>query len=192
MYTFPVMTGAPLSQTLPGMREPGNTGTTTSWFSPGFSRSRAPPRAGGAGVGDSALPRCRHFSFYRGEFLEPSLVPPSVEWRLQPCPDDIPGHLTPHDALAEGQDVCVVVSARQPGRGDVVAQRAADPRDFVGHHGLPIAGPAEDDTLLALAPAHGLGRRGDKIRVIHRVAGVRTEIPHFVTEFAEEQLDVFL
>src|SRR5438445_5436419 len=56
---------------------------------------------------------------------DPPRVPPALERRLQPHAQRLLRHRLPDDALAEANDVGVVVLPRQPGRRRLLHQRRA-------------------------------------------------------------------
>src|SRR4051794_5225801 len=93
---------------------------------------------------------CRSFLFFDlCELFEPGGVAASLEFRLEPELEDLVGDARRgDDPPAHGQDVGVVVDAREPGGEQVVAQRGACPPHLVGGQLLALSAAAEHDTLV--------------------------------------------
>src|SRR3990170_381637 len=126
-------------------------------------------------------------SFEVHHLVDPSLMAPAFKGGLEEDAHDVLGDLGPGDALPQGDRIGVVMRAGQPGRGRVVTQRAANTKHLVRHHGLAIPRAAQHDGPVGLAARHGLGRRDDEVRVVHGALGVRAEVPHFVSQLADEK-----
>ena len=90
------------------------------------------------------------------------------------------------NALADRDDVGVVVLTGKARGGRVPAEGATDASHLVRHHLLPIARAAEDNTAVRFTPGDRLGGRPDVVRVVHRSLGVRTEILDLVTQLFEQ------
>lgn len=81
-----------------------------------------------------------------------------------------------HGALAEGEDVAVVVGA-VPDRNLLrPAQAAADALDLVGGDGLAVAGAAQDDAALVVAAGDGFRGRADEVGVVAGLGGPGPEV----------------
>ena len=94
---------------------------------------------------------------------------------------DLEGGGEIHHALAEREDVGVVVEAGEAGGFEVPAEAAADAAHAIGGDGFAIAGTAEDDAALEPARSDGFGDGADEEGVIDGRFGVGAEVFHFMT-----------
>ncbi len=94
---------------------------------------------------------------------------------------DLEGGGEIHHALAEGEDVGIVVEAGEAGGFEVPAEAAADAADAIGGDCFAIAGAAEDDAALEPACGDGFGDGADEAGVIYGGGGVGAEVLHFMT-----------
>ena len=106
--------------------------------------------------------------------------------------DDVERSLEGHHALAEGNDVGVVVLAAEAGGFEVPTEGATDSPDAIGDNGFTIAGAAENDAALAFTAGNGFGDGTDEQRIVHGGFGESPEVTDFVSEFLEELTDGFL
>src|SRR5690242_16704538 len=102
--------------------------------------------ARGAGNADRGpiplrLARC---PLYFGYLLEAALMPAAVETGREPQRDDLLSQAEADDASAEGEDVGVVVAARQPRRIQIVAEGGADAVHFVRGDLFSLTAAADD------------------------------------------------
>ena len=112
----------------------------------------------------------------------PSILRSRAMWRPpsksvdEPGADDLQGLLRGDRPLADREAVAVVVGA-VPDRGLL---RPADPAAHaphpVGDDRLAVAGPAEHDTALELAPRDRLGHRPDEVRKVAGFLGVGSQV----------------
>lgn len=86
-----------------------------------------------------------------------------------------------HHALAEGEDVGVVVEAGEACGFEIPAEAAADAAHAIGGDGFAIAGAAEDDAALEGACSDGFGYRRDEAGVVDRGLGVSAKVFDFMT-----------
>ena len=70
--------------------------------------------------------------------------------------------------------------AGETGRFLVPAEGTADPAHFIGRDRFAVAGAAEDNPTVALAPRDRFGGGPDKLRVIDRGFARGAEIPDLV------------
>src|SRR6185503_12952736 len=126
------------------------------------------------------------------ELRDAARVAPAVEGRRQPDVDDLHHQLPRHQALAERDDVGVVVAARQLGALAAPAERAAHAAHAVGGHRLAVARAAEDDAALALPRRHRLRRGADEQRIVDRFLGMRTEVDRLVPALGQQGAQLLL
>ena len=112
-------------------------------------------------------------------------MPSAVERRGEPQRENLVGEPDADDAPADREDVRVVVRARQAGGVEIVAQRGARARHFVGGHLLTLAAPADDDAAVGEALRDLLGDLGADRRIVDRGVAVRAAIVHLVAEPAQ-------
>src|SRR5262249_26604987 len=79
-------------------------------------------------------------------------------------------------ALAEGNDVRIVVRASQPGGLDIPADRSADAADAIGHDRLAVSGAAENDAAFEVATSHRFSRRPDEWGIVDGIRRCRSKI----------------
>ena len=108
----------------------------------------------------------------------------AFERRLEPHFQDFVGKSEGHDPPAHGEDVRVVVLARQPGRIEIVAKRGADARHLVGGDLLTLAASAEDDT--AVGPP--LGDRARDVEADRRVIDGRLTVGSVIVDDVSDPL----
>src|SRR5450432_228725 len=116
----------------------------------------------------------------RLELGDPLRVPPAFEICGQPDAHDAQRHFFRHHALAEGEDVGVVMLPRKPGGFFIPAEGATDTADFIGGHRLTVARAAEDNAALAFPARNRFGSRSNKFRVIDRLLTRSAEIHDLV------------
>ena len=124
--------------------------------------------------------------------INPVLMSATLERRIQPYPDHFERHLEGDHALADGDDVGVVVQPAQPRGLHVPAQGTSDALDAVGGDGFAVAGTAQHNAAFELAPGHTFRDRPDEQRIIHRFLRMRAEIRDVMAEALEQYLDIFL
>src|SRR5580698_8114321 len=120
------------------------------------------------------------------------LMAAAVERCFEPGVHNFQRGLEGHHALAEGDDIGVVVMTAEARGLDVPAQRAANTLDAVGGDGLAVAGAAEDDAALAFAARDGLRHGPDEKRIIHGRVREGAEVTDLVAEGLEVGADLFL
>src|SRR5258708_38220285 len=91
----------------------------------------------------------------------------AFEGGVEPGLDNVERGLEWHHALAEGNNVGVVVLTAKAGGFEVPAEGAADSPDAIGDDGFAVAGTAENDAALAFAAGNGFGDGAGVGRVIH-------------------------
>ena len=101
----------------------------------------------------------------------------------QPEGDDAPPH---------GEDVGVVVLARQPRGVEIVAERGADADHLIGSDLLALAGAAEHDAPVGGAGRHRAPDRRANRRIVDRDVAVRAVIVDRMSEPCECRLEVLL
>src|SRR5438270_2765799 len=89
----------------------------------------------------------------------------------KPGAHDGEGQLLGHGALADRENVAVVMRAVPDRELFVPANPAPDSALAVGHDGFAVARPAEDNAALKLAARDGLRDRSDEIGVV--AGGIR-------------------
>src|SRR5947207_3710410 len=144
------------------------------------------------GDGPSEVPRSESRPpFRRRNLIEPPSVASAFERRLEPHLQDFVGEAESDDPPPHGEDVGVVVLARQPGAIEIVAQRRADAGHLVGGDLLALAASAEDDPAVG-APFDDRARdvEADR-RVIDRRLAVGPMIVDEVPDPLERQLQMF-
>lgn len=94
---------------------------------------------------------------------------------------DLEGSGEIHHALAEREDVGVVVKAGEAGGFEIPTEAAADAAHAIGGDGFAIAGAAEDDAALKPACRHGFGHGPDEAWVIYGSFGMGAEVFYFMT-----------
>jgi hypothetical protein len=105
---------------------------------------------------------------------------------------DAQGEREREEALADGEDVGVIVLSGEARGFFVPAEGAANAAEAVGDHGFAVAGAAENDGALKFAARHGLGRGADEVGIIDALGVRRAEVGHFVPVLNEPALDGFL
>jgi hypothetical protein len=116
----------------------------------------------------------------------------AFEGGVKPGCDDVKRGLEGHHALAEGNDVGVVMLAAKAGGFKVPTESAADAPDTVGDDGFAVARTAENYTALAFTAGDSFGNRTDEQWVIDGGVGEGAEITDFVPKFSKEFPDGFL
>src|SRR5438477_4857658 len=128
----------------------------------------------------------------RLDLSDPVQMAAAGKVRSEPDPDDFQGEIDRNGALADGEQVRIVVLAR-PARGvEAPTQRAANAFDFVGHDRFAVAGAAQHDATFEFTSRDGLSHRTDEHRIIDRLGTGRAEVSKFVAEFLQENFDLFL
>src|SRR6185295_12499343 len=114
----------------------------------------------------------------RVDLLNSREVPAAFELGGEPDPDDRQRFVFGHGALANRQDVTVVVRAVPDRELWIPAHAATDATLAIRDDRLAVAGAAEDDAALKLAAGHRLCNRPDEIRIVAGRVGIRTKIAH--------------
>ena len=107
----------------------------------------------------------------------------------QPDLHDVECEVFRNHALAEGEDVAVVVFAGQASGFEIPAEGAADAFDFIGDDGFAVSRAAEDDAAVEFAAGDGFGSRANENGIIHRRVAEGTEIADIVTQIVQEDFD---
>lgn len=90
--------------------------------------------------------------------------------------DDLEGGGEVHHALAEREDVGVVVETSEAGGFEIPAEAAADAAQAIGGDGFAIARAAEDDAALKPARSDSFGDGADEAGVIDGSLGMGAEV----------------
>ena len=106
------------------------------------------------------------------------------EFGLYPDADDLTRRAEARHAAAHGQYVGIIMFPRHPGRIDIMAERRANPLDFIGGNGNADARAAEHDAPIR-CPAGDIPAYFFRyIGIIHRIRGKGSHIPDFnILEF---------
>lgn len=126
------------------------------------------------------------------DFLDAGDVAAAFEGGGEPGADDGEGLFDGDGALAEGEDVGVVVGAVPDGHLLVPAEAAAHAFDFIGDDGFAVAGAAEDDAVLELAAGDRFGGGANPVGIVAGGVGVGAEVLHGVAVGKEHGFDGFL
>ena len=115
---------------------------------------------------------------------------PALERGGEPERQNLVGQPEGDDAPSHGEDVGVVVLARQPRGVEIVAERGADADHFVGGDLLALTRAAEHDAPIGGAGSHRApDRRADR-RIVDRGVAVRAVIVDPMSEPCERRLEV--
>ena len=87
------------------------------------------------------------------------------------------------------QHIHIVVFHALPRREVVVARGRANPFELVGRHARARAATADQHRALRLPAEHRQGHRLRVVRIVHRIRGVRPQVPSLVPLLAQVQLD---
>lgn len=123
------------------------------------------------------------------DLLDPSRVTTALERTGQEGSHTRAGNLEPDDPGAERKDVRIVVLASQAGSNRVRCVNAAHAAHLVGDDRLAGAAATQDDRTVALPIRDRDGRRGDDVRVVDGLLGVRSEVHRLVPELADPRKD---
>ena len=107
----------------------------------------------------------------------------------QPDLHDVECEVFRNHALAEGEDVAVVVFAGQASGFEIPAEGAADAFDFIGDDGFAVSRAAEDDAAVEFASGDGFGSGANENGIIHRRVAEGAEIADIVTHIVQEDFD---
>jgi quinol monooxygenase YgiN len=107
----------------------------------------------------------------------------------QPNLHDVQCEAFRNHALAEGEDVAVVVFAGQASGFEIPAEGAADAFDFIGDDGFAVSRAAEDDAAVEFAAGDGFGSGANENGIIHRRVAEGAEIADIVTHIVQEDFD---
>src|SRR5712692_4140587 len=110
----------------------------------------------------------------------------------QPDPHNFQRQLLWNHALAEGQNIAVVMFPRKARRLDIPAQRATNSADLIRDDGLTVPRTPENDASIEFAAGHRLRGRTYEQRIIHRGIAKCAEILHFVPETYQQGSNLFL
>ena len=114
----------------------------------------------------------------------------ALERGAEPERQNLVGQPEGDDAPPHGEDVGVVVLARQPRGVEIVAERGADADHLVGGDLLALTGAAEHDAPVGSAGRHRApDRRADR-RVVDRGVAVGAVIVDRMSEPCERRLEV--
>src|SRR5471032_2799835 len=119
-------------------------------------------------------------------------MPSAFERRVEPERENLVRQSEGDDTAAHGEDVGVVVLARQASGVEIVAERGADAGDLVRGDLLALAAAAEDDAAIG-APLRDRAADGDADRrVVDGRLAVGPVVVDAVPEPREGLLQVFL
>ena len=118
-------------------------------------------------------------------------MPATVEIRLEPEREDFVRQAEGDDATAHGEDVGVVVLARQASGVEVVAPRGTHPGDLVRGDLFTLARAAQHDAAIGAAVSDGAPDSDADRRVVDRLLAVRAVIVNVVSETRERLPQVF-
>ena len=107
-------------------------------------------------------------------------MPAPFEFGLEPGVDNADGLRLADHSFAEGNHIGVVVLFAQPGTVHIPTNGATNTPDFVGDDGLAIPAASKDNPQVSLTPRHALGRRPDKIGIVHGRFAVSPKINNLV------------
>jgi hypothetical protein len=117
-------------------------------------------------------------------------MPPALECRRQPQPENFVGEPERHDAAAHGEHVGVVVCARQPRGIKFVAKRGPNARHLVGRYLLALTAAAQYDAAVRTAFSNGPGDVNADRRIVDRRFAVGAVIVDHVAEALERALQM--
>src|SRR5437660_1448260 len=126
------------------------------------------------------------------DFLDAPLVPPALEWRVEPRLENLLCLVLGKEAGWERQNVCVVVPAGQLGNlrrpGDGGANMRISIRDVA--HAEPRA--AKQHPALGNAIGDSLGKRMRVVGVVCRLLAFGAEVVDVVAHLTQPSLELFL
>ena len=115
----------------------------------------------------------------------------AFECRAEPEHEDLVRQSGRDNAAADGEDVGVVVLAREPRRVEIVAERGAHAGNFVGGDLLALSASAEDDAPIGRAASDRAADADADGRVVHRGLAVGAVIVHRVAEASQRLFEMF-
>src|SRR5262245_30354004 len=119
-------------------------------------------------------------------------MPAAVERCVKPQRENLVRQAEGDDASAHRQHVGVVVRAREARGVEVVAERGANARHFIGGHLLALPAAADDDAAIGVTGGDGASDRETKRRIVDRGFAVGAVIVDRVAETDERLFEMFL
>jgi len=119
-------------------------------------------------------------------------MPATLEFRIEPYPDHLPGFFLGERPAAHDDNVGVVMLFGHAGGKLIPDERSPHTGKFVGYDGHADAGAAYENAIFGFSDGNGLSDALAEIGIIDGIAVVGTEITHFDTALFEIGLDMFL
>jgi hypothetical protein len=89
-------------------------------------------------------------------------------------------------ARSEHQDIHVIVFHALVSRIRIMTQTGPDATHFVGGHGSSDPAPADEHATVSAAIQNRLTDGFGKIRIVHRIGIVGSNVNHFIAQFTQE------